>query len=83
MDTPPPIAADPAAPRPAGSAWAEAAEGDFEAWRAPRTVAFWYRVGEGAPRVIPLADEAAALAAVRARHPEAAGQKITLEPYRV
>ena len=51
-----------------------------------RPVAFWYRIGVAAPRVIRAviraADEAAALARMLDRHPEAAGRLIVLDPYR-
>jgi hypothetical protein len=45
--------------------------------------AFWYRIGADSPRVIRAADEDAARAAVRARHPESKGLRIAVEPYRL
>ena len=48
-----------------------------------RPQAFWYRVGGTGPRVIQAVDEEAAREAVLARHPEARGQRITLELWRV
>ena len=46
-------------------------------------VAYWYRLSGGGPRVIQASDEEAARAAVLERHPDAAGERISLEPYRI
>jgi hypothetical protein len=44
-------------------------------------VAYWYRVGAGDVRLIFAPDEPAARAAVLARHPGAAGERIGLVPW--